>query len=209
MKPTAPLAICCFYMTFVGASNIPQLPKDVWNRLTEDIQQRAREQWTRSPMDEQGEWSQWLFASPRLPAPALQSHSSDPYLSPAIIDDDFTPFFTDQSYKQRPPSQNRALTPIYEGLDDSLTAEDSAEVPQASEIKGKGNQRGRKAPRDETREHACEVCGRRFLREEHKKRHIRSVHSDEKPFPCSVCGKLFSRNDNMRQHLNTHNEQSK
>ena len=203
------LAYLC---TSVLAADLPQLPKDVWRRLTEDIQQKAREQWVRSPMDEQGEWSQWLFASPPPPpSPALRSHSSNPCLSPAIIEEDFTPFFTGQTYSQRLPSppKERALTPIYEGPDDTpniLAGGSSTSIPQASlSSKTRGNPRGRKASHDGTREHACDVCGKRFRRIEHKKRHLRSVHTEEKPFPCGVCGKFFSREDNCRQHLKIHN----
>lgn len=64
--------------------------------------------------------------------------------------------------------------------------------------------RGRKGVYDETREHACEECGKRFDRGEHVNRHIRSVHTKERPFECSICHKSFSRSDNLRQHIRTH-----
>jgi len=50
----------------------------------------------------------------------------------------------------------------------------------------------------------CTLCSRRFRRQEHLKRHYRSLHTHEKPFECSDCGKKFSRSDNLSQHQRTH-----
>ncbi|KAH3899849.1 C2H2-type zinc finger protein SCDLUD_004147 [Saccharomycodes ludwigii] len=50
----------------------------------------------------------------------------------------------------------------------------------------------------------CSECIKRFKRQEHLKRHFRSVHSDERPYPCTLCDKKFSRSDNLTQHLKTH-----
>jgi hypothetical protein len=50
----------------------------------------------------------------------------------------------------------------------------------------------------------CELCNRRFRRQEHLKRHYRSLHTQEKPFECNECGKKFSRSDNLAQHARTH-----
>ncbi|EDO18136.1 hypothetical protein Kpol_1031p42 [Vanderwaltozyma polyspora DSM 70294] len=51
---------------------------------------------------------------------------------------------------------------------------------------------------------ACEHCDRRFKRQEHLKRHVRSLHMGEKPFSCHICEKKFSRSDNLNQHIKTH-----
>lgn len=77
------------------------------------------------------------------------------------------------------------------------------------EERSQSSLRGRKGVYDETREHACEECGKRFARGEHVNRHIRSVHTKERPFECSICHKSFSRSDNRFQHLKTHEAQSK
>ncbi|RKP28909.1 hypothetical protein METBISCDRAFT_1490, partial [Metschnikowia bicuspidata] len=50
----------------------------------------------------------------------------------------------------------------------------------------------------------CRYCSRRFKRQEHLKRHFRSLHTAEKPFDCTICQKKFSRTDNLNQHLKVH-----
>ncbi|CAR29880.1 ZYRO0G19140p [Zygosaccharomyces rouxii] len=60
---------------------------------------------------------------------------------------------------------------------------------------------------DATKHFGCEYCDRRFKRQEHLKRHVRSLHMCEKPFGCHICGKKFSRSDNLNQHIKTHTHQ--
>ena len=57
---------------------------------------------------------------------------------------------------------------------------------------------------DPTKTFVCHLCTRRFRRQEHLKRHYRSLHTGEKPFECTDCGKKFSRSDNLAQHARTH-----
>ncbi|CAJ2501073.1 Uu.00g039260.m01.CDS01 [Anthostomella pinea] len=57
---------------------------------------------------------------------------------------------------------------------------------------------------DPSKTFVCELCNRRFRRQEHLKRHVRSLHTLDKPFECHECGKTFSRSDNLSQHARTH-----
>ncbi|TAQ89533.1 hypothetical protein B7494_g2137 [Chlorociboria aeruginascens] len=68
------------------------------------------------------------------------------------------------------------------------------------------NRRGRKQSltEDPSKTFVCEICNRRFRRQEHLKRHYRSLHTEDKPFECHECGKKFSRSDNLAQHARTH-----
>lgn len=79
----------------------------------------------------------------------------------------------------------------------------AAENPPAPAVKSR---RGRKQSltEDPSKTFVCELCNRRFRRQEHLKRHYRSLHTQEKPFECNECGKKFSRSDNLAQHARTH-----
>lgn len=68
------------------------------------------------------------------------------------------------------------------------------------------SRRGRKQSltEDPSKTFVCELCNRRFRRQEHLKRHYRSLHTGDKPFECTDCGKKFSRSDNLAQHARTH-----
>ena len=68
------------------------------------------------------------------------------------------------------------------------------------------NRRGRKPSltEDPSKTFVCQLCARRFRRQEHLKRHYRSLHTQDKPFKCGECNKVFSRSDNLSQHQRTH-----
>jgi hypothetical protein len=78
--------------------------------------------------------------------------------------------------------------------------DDGESTPQPS------NRRGRKQSltEDPSKQFVCTLCNRRFRRQEHLKRHYRSLHTQDKPFECTDCGKKFSRSDNLAQHQRTH-----
>jgi hypothetical protein len=85
----------------------------------------------------------------------------------------------------------------------SEPAESAATTPAQS---NNVSRRGRKQSLtdDPSKTFVCTLCSRRFRRQEHLKRHYRSLHTHEKPFECSDCGKKFSRSDNLSQHQRTH-----
>ncbi|CAK7206769.1 hypothetical protein SEUCBS139899_009575 [Sporothrix eucalyptigena] len=85
--------------------------------------------------------------------------------------------------------------------------EDSAAAaPESASVPVPTNRRGRKQSltEDPSKIFACDLCNRRFRRQEHLKRHYRSLHTHDKPFNCHECGKKFSRSDNLAQHARTH-----
>ncbi|CCE62746.1 hypothetical protein TPHA_0D01050 [Tetrapisispora phaffii CBS 4417] len=57
---------------------------------------------------------------------------------------------------------------------------------------------------DSSKQFGCDYCERRFKRQEHLKRHVRSLHMCVKPYACHICDKKFSRSDNLSQHIKTH-----
>lgn len=87
---------------------------------------------------------------------------------------------------------------------------DSNAVTSSTDGTSTGSQpiarRGRKQSLtdDPSKTFVCTLCARRFRRQEHLKRHYRSLHTHDKPFECNECGKKFSRSDNLSQHARTH-----
>ena len=93
---------------------------------------------------------------------------------------------------------------------DSTAASESNAVASSSDNTATSVQpvarRGRKQSLtdDPSKTFVCNLCSRRFRRQEHLKRHYRSLHTHDKPFECNECGKKFSRSDNLSQHARTH-----
>ena len=93
---------------------------------------------------------------------------------------------------------------------DSTAASDSNAVGSSTDTAATSAQpvarRGRKQSLtdDPSKTFVCNLCSRRFRRQEHLKRHYRSLHTHDKPFECNECGKKFSRSDNLSQHARTH-----
>ena len=53
------------------------------------------------------------------------------------------------------------------------------------------------------RPYTCEMCGRKFIRATHLRRHMR-IHTGEKPFACHICGRRYARGDYLRAHIHAH-----
>lgn len=94
----------------------------------------------------------------------------------------------------------------------SLDLPPTTQIFPTSIINSKSRTRGRKENKeadlvDQTKIYLCNYCSRRFKRQEHLKRHFRSLHTFEKPYNCSICNKKFSRSDNLNQHLKIHKQE--
>lgn len=61
----------------------------------------------------------------------------------------------------------------------------------------------RQRPKDKERQ--CAHCDRKFMKEEHLRRHERS-HTGEKPFKCHQCHRRYGRSDVLARHLQTHSQ---
>ena len=87
-----------------------------------------------------------------------------------------------------------------------LSAATTSAPSQAPQQQQPVARRGRKQSLTEnpSKTFVCHLCHRRFRRQEHLKRHHRSLHTGDKPFECPTCGKKFSRSDNLAQHARTH-----
>ncbi|PQE03409.1 hypothetical protein CJF30_00005451 [Rutstroemia sp. NJR-2017a BBW] len=105
-------------------------------------------------------------------------------------------------------NQQSSTAPSQSGSSESnmtsnmMASGSDAGLPQQAPV----NRRGRKQSLtdDPSKTFVCDLCSRRFRRQEHLKRHYRSLHTQEKPFECGDCGKKFSRSDNLSQHARTH-----
>lgn len=102
-------------------------------------------------------------------------------------------------------TQEPATAPTSTEPSTTSEANESAATTPAGQ-NNNASRRGRKQSLtdDPSKTFVCTLCSRRFRRQEHLKRHYRSLHTHEKPFECSDCGKKFSRSDNLSQHQRTH-----
>ncbi|OIW35351.1 hypothetical protein CONLIGDRAFT_54552 [Coniochaeta ligniaria NRRL 30616] len=101
---------------------------------------------------------------------------------------------------------NQATTGAESNNNNSTTSSEGSENAGSTPLPVSQNRRGRKQSltEDPSKTFVCELCNRRFRRQEHLKRHYRSLHTQDKPFECGECGKKFSRSDNLAQHARTH-----
>lgn len=87
---------------------------------------------------------------------------------------------------------------------DNAANSSSDEAPPATVAPSSRRGRKQSLTEDPSKTFVCTLCSRRFRRQEHLKRHYRSLHTHDKPFECTDCGKKFSRSDNLSQHQRTH-----
>lgn len=87
---------------------------------------------------------------------------------------------------------------------DGATVQPGSEGPSANPQPVARRGRKQSLTEDPSKTFVCTLCSRRFRRQEHLKRHYRSLHTHDKPFECNDCGKKFSRSDNLAQHARTH-----
>ena len=105
--------------------------------------------------------------------------------------------------EQETSGQQSTATP---GATTTSENSENSSSEDATAASGPVSRRGRKQSltEDPSKTFVCTLCSRRFRRQEHLKRHYRSLHTHEKPFECADCGKKFSRSDNLSQHQRTH-----
>lgn len=103
------------------------------------------------------------------------------------------------------PAAQQTGAPSHESSETNPQSTSSSD-PQTPSAPIPVGRRGRKPSltEDPSKTFVCTLCSRRFRRQEHLKRHYRSLHTEEKPFECVDCGKKFSRSDNLAQHTRTH-----
>merc|ERR1711939_1007629 len=104
------------------------------------------------------------------------------------------------------PSTQQASTAQTSAAPTSASPEHTASAASTPAQSNNVSRRGRKQSLTDapSKTFVCTLCSRRFRRQEHLKRHYRSLHTHEKPFECTDCGKKFSRSDNLSQHQRTH-----
>ncbi|KAF5385802.1 hypothetical protein D9615_002191 [Tricholomella constricta] len=92
--------------------------------------------------------------------------------------------------------------PTYDGDDDDYGHGMRGAGGPSRQGRGRAVARGRGGGGGRAFVCTVEGCGKCFIRGEHLKRHVRSIHTNDKPHPCPYpgCGKSFSRRDNLGQH---------
>ena len=47
----------------------------------------------------------------------------------------------------------------------------------------------------------CDICKKKFSREEDRMNHMQIMHSNELQYDCKACNRFFSNMEDMRSHL--------
>ncbi|KAF2405344.1 hypothetical protein EJ06DRAFT_552748 [Trichodelitschia bisporula] len=134
--------------------------------------------------------------SKKRPAPRRDAHEHE--------DENTDSDYMHQSTRQSSTSHHGSELNAEAGASDSpaVSSSDAATPQQPTQVSRRG--RKQSLTEDPSKTFVCTLCSRRFRRQEHLKRHYRSLHTHEKPFECNDCGKKFSRSDNLSQHQRTH-----
>ena len=102
------------------------------------------------------------------------------------------------------PQQTSSTSESQAGSSDGTTVTSSTDATSSGPQPIARRGRKQSLTDDPSKTFVCTLCSRRFRRQEHLKRHYRSLHTHDKPFECNECGKKFSRSDNLSQHARTH-----
>lgn len=150
------------------------------------------------------------FAADCFPSPADSSEDGDVRQIKRQRMDSSEPIMNSATESQSGSTQQQSTPPAENQSNDASQANNGSEshsdhAPHTP-APAPTNRRGRKQSltEDPSKTFVCELCNRRFRRQEHLKRHYRSLHTQDKPFECHECGKKFSRSDNLAQHSRTH-----
>lgn len=87
----------------------------------------------------------------------------------------------------------------------SLDGEDQ-DVGKTPESPGGGSESQQESGHAAEKPHACQDCGRRFLRKDYLTAH-RKTHTGEKPHVCQTCGRSFSQMSSLNVHKQFHSGQ--
>jgi hypothetical protein len=111
-----------------------------------------------------------------------------------------------QGQSQSPPANEGSTSSNATEAKNESESNSGSENAGSTPLQAPTSRRGRKQSltEDPSKTFVCDICNRRFRRQEHLKRHYRSLHTQDKPFECGDCGKKFSRSDNLAQHARTH-----
>ncbi|KAL0258360.1 hypothetical protein SLS55_007536 [Diplodia seriata] len=146
------------------------------------------------------------FAHHGLPTPDTDGSFSDDMTeaknkrrAKRRADDSDSDFVMGRSHASRSKS---SAAPASESGSGVPSASEDSVTPTSQPVSRRG--RKQSLTEDPSKTFVCSLCSRRFRRQEHLKRHYRSLHTHEKPFECTDCGKKFSRSDNLSQHQRTH-----
>lgn len=118
------------------------------------------------------------------------------------VDDSDSDFVVTKAHSTRGSNKGAASQSVQGDSESSSNGASGSDSQHPQPVSRRG--RKQSLTEDPSKTFVCSLCSRRFRRQEHLKRHYRSLHTHEKPFECTDCGKKFSRSDNLSQHQRTH-----